>query len=256
MSKDITEIEKIFSRYFFDQYLVQWSAIWSFRTLSGFSFSKGVDDYEKYTIETMELFRPGEVFSKTIKDPKSYWNSDEPIKAIRKQVRSTLENSEIMIDCWTLVFAHSVLDDFALKMNQIAFEIDSNLFIRFIEEQKVKVKDVVDDASNSIKVKLDKWIESLENESLLRKVDVIYLVCNDSKKPVSEGNYAFNRKRLEQIDKTRHEIIHSPDVSRSIPNVEDDLHFLFRTGAHFVYLMHKNFGLRTIPELGSDDKTK
>lgn len=246
MQNEITDSEIKFSKIFY-QYNKNWSIIWSYRTITGFSLRKGIEDYEKYTRETINEMKPGGYLENVLTDPAAFWDSDEPEKMTKRAAKEAFDNSKNLIDCVSLVFAHSVLDDYFYKLIQIAYNIRYSIFFDFVKDQKVEVADIIENQEACLKGKLDKWLIKVERDSLLEKTDYLYLICTSNKKPVHEGNYIFDRKRLGDLDERRRRIVHEPDIVTPISNIEQDLWYLYRTGPHFLYLMNKKFKLRIVP---------
>jgi hypothetical protein len=52
-------------------------------------------------------------------------------------------------------------------------------------------------------------LSQLERESLLKKVDMLFRLCNPPEGYAPIDNCVFDRKRLDAIDSQRHRIIHA-----------------------------------------------
>ncbi len=219
----------------------------SFRTIAGFSLPKGLDDYEEYTRQTINQMKPGGDLACVLINADEFFKSGAPDRICKQAALKTLQSAQRVVDSVSLVFAHSVLDDYLYQLIELAYHIDYSVLLPFINDQKVKVSEVVEDCDGCVRSKLERWLAAFDRASLLVKTDCLYSICSPDLTINKHGQYKFDRARLKTIDDRRHHIIHEPDIAGSIDNIGSDLRYLELTGGHFLYQMHKRFDLKIIP---------
>lgn len=57
-------------------------------------------------------------------------------------------------------------------------------------------------------------------------------------------DYVFDRKRIEDLDTLRHEIIHGEGPVSRLPNGENDIWYLEATNMFFVFLLNNRFQVK------------
>jgi hypothetical protein len=61
------------------------------------------------------------------------------------------------------------------------------------------------------------------------------------------NNYVYDRKRLEQLDRYRHNVIHGQSLGKGIAAAEDEVEFLMKTALFFMGLVNLRYGLKLNP---------
>ena len=114
-----------------------------------------------------------------------------------------------------------------------------------IEKRKVAFEDIrnstIDDFRNQL---INKYLEDLERESLLKKCDVLHEQCQPKAGSISVRNYKYDRGRLEEVDRLRHEIVHGLDIGEKFRDVEDTLGYLNRTWFYFFFMLVKKYDVK------------
>lgn len=81
----------------------------------------------------------------------------------------------------------------------------------------------------------------------MKRVDRLYALTKPEPGHSGIRNYAFDRERLANLDKLRHDIIHGAGSETLIRDDEDDIRFLFQTGLHLTTLLIRIYDAKVNP---------
>lgn len=172
---------------------------------------------------------------------------DENVKMLMRTGMTELvvANAKAGIDAACLVFAQSILEDCAwsfLRTCSLASPAD---WEPIISDKKVSYTDFSGRTSEAIREELihDK-LDQLERESLLKKVDLLFRLCSPPTGFAPIGGYAFDRDRLENIDRARQAIIHRDSLGKPVANIDGDLEFISRTANYLMALVNRRYGVQ------------
>lgn len=159
-----------------------------------------------------------------------------------------ITNASAAIDAASLVFAQSILDDCALSYIRVCSLANPADWESIIAEKKSsfanyrgKTQDVIRDEMIQEKLK------QLERDSLLKKVDLLFHLCNPHEGYAPINNYSYDRDRLEKIDGDRHGIIHGDGMGKPVANIDDDLDFIWKTVNYLLALVNHKYGVQLNP---------
>lgn len=156
---------------------------------------------------------------------------------------------ESFIDNSSLVFAHSILDDILLDYCKASALADYTQWLKFVKEKKIPLGDFIqNDLHVILHSKVQEYVANLERDSLMVKNDKLFEVCkiDDTFKPPRD--YQYDRKRLAELDKLRHDIVHKSDETIIIPDINNDLWYLQQTAVYYMSMVIHAFGLNIDPE--------
>lgn len=149
------------------------------------------------------------------------------------------------IDAASLVFAHSILDNVAYEFCRIAVQLEPSYYEDRLGERKIKLKDLKDSSyDDTLHAKIEGALKELEKESLLKKTDVLLSICQPDDEFAPITDYKFDRDRLEELDQTRHRVVHDQVVENSLPNGNDDIWFLMSSSNYLMTLLNMRFDLK------------
>jgi len=233
----------------FDNYLSQWGIIWQFRHLAEVGFPKLDEHYTNYIIKFLETMRPGKENAKLLVDPVSFFEGNIYEVFAKESTRKVIQNALAVVDSVSLVFGHSLLDALLNEFLGIACEVDPTTLLEHIKEKKIKLSEVIDSTKDEIiATRIKEKLQALERESLPKKTDILFMICQPGNHTPKMGSYVFDRLRLKDIDEKRHGIIHSPQVAASLQEADDTLWYLQKTGMHFLVMMNHKYGLKIISD--------
>jgi hypothetical protein len=163
---------------------------------------------------------------------------------VEEMTRLMLESARMSVDAASMVFAHSILDDMAFDcVRTVAVAAPADLE-QFFDQGTFRLAEVRGSTYETLRGRLmERYLEKLEKESLLVKVDRLHACCRPPQGWEPMGGYHYESARLAQLDKLRQDIVHGPRLS-SIPTVDDDLDYLQRTGLYLITLVTHRYGVR------------
>jgi hypothetical protein len=168
---------------------------------------------------------------------------------VRGMTENTLRQAQDSVDAASLIFAHSVLDGVALDYCRVTALADPGAWGQILKDRPVTLEEAKGRPFEKMLQKhLERYLGQLERESLFRKIDVIYQVCRSEPNAETIRGYAFDRGRLERLDRRRHEIIHGAALGQAIPDIENELKYMLDTANHLMVLVAVRFGLKLAAE--------
>lgn len=174
----------------------------------------------------------------------------EEVKSITRKAMTegVLVSARAAIDGASLVFAHSVLDDCAwsyLRVSSLAKPAD---WEPLIIEKKVSLAECYVKSQDTIrKEMIQEKLEQLGNESLLKKLDLLFQLCKPPRGFAPINYYTYDRNRLKRIDDTRHQIVHRNGMGKPVVKIDDDLDFILKTGNYLLALLRSTYGVQINP---------
>ena len=177
------------------------------------------------------------------------WGDDVKNMLRTGMTESAITNASTAIDAASIVFAQSILDDCALSYLRVSALANPADWDSIIQGKKVAYSSLGKPAEDIRTELIHDKLEQLERESLLKKVDLLFILCPPPRNYSPIDNYAFDRDRLEEIDERRHGIIHRNGMTESLTNIEDDLEFISKTANFLMGLVNQKYDVRLNPLL-------
>jgi hypothetical protein len=175
--------------------------------------------------------------------------------AAEKQIKDFAFN----IDSASLVFAHTILDTVAHNCCVVAAHANPQTWEDRVLNRKMPLKEVKGKSFEELrKRKLAKFLDQLERASLLEKADLLHSCClcgTDAPRSKS-GRCIFDRRRIEKLDKLRHDIVHGRKVQNALPEGDEEINYMFRTGLYLCVVVCRGTGIRLDPRLLQDAMCK
>jgi len=131
---------------------------------------------------------------------------DEQMDNVHEQIK---QNAQRSLDAVAIVLAHSILDVSVHGYLEVLSLASPESFVAFIEKKQVSLSQVKSNTYEQIRdEKVKEYMEKeIDRSSLLFKLDKFHEIT----KPTSawmNPDYKYDRDRLVQFDKTRHDIVH------------------------------------------------
>ena len=118
---------------------------------------------------------------------------------------------QMVVDAASLVFMHSAVDGAAYDLCLLSAFMRPSDWDPFIEKRQVLLSEVKEHGYDEMaKRRRDKYLADFERSSLLDKVDRLFQLCQP---PSPTG---FDRDRLEEIDRSRHDVVHGETSPRRL----------------------------------------
>lgn len=159
-------------------------------------------------------------------------------------VDNVVNDVQASIDAASLVFAHSILDDFVSECCRLSMEADPDDWANAINQRKVSIERVRSFSNDQlIKDELQDYGNQISRDALLKRVRILFNKCPPVPFVLKVIPYTFDQGRLESLDKLRQQVVHRPTEKLSFPKIEDDLRFLHWTCDFFAWVVSKKYGL-------------
>jgi hypothetical protein len=242
--------EEVFSETF-GRFMLNWSFITSLRQVSEVAFPIAEKELAAMHAGAVEAIATDPDYSKIIVNldgSHSSWG-DQLKQLIRTAMTETaISNARRAVDAASLVFAQSMLDDSAWSYCRVCALIAPQDWEPFVEAKKVDFRTLSKQSAEAIRGELiQATLSQLERDSLLKKVEMLFRLCNPPKGFAPIENYSFDHARLDAIDNRRHSIIHADGLRNQLGNVDDDLTYVIKTGNYLMGLVNQKYGVRVDP---------
>jgi len=164
---------------------------------------------------------------------------------VRGMTDMTLTQARSSMDAASLVFAHSLLDGAALDYCRVTTMVDRSAWEEILKARQVPLHEIkARPFPELVQRQIDDYFETLERESLFRKIDLVYRVCQPKPKTETIKGYRFDRERLEKLDRLRHDIIHGAAFGQPIAGIDDELDYMLKTSNHLMVLVAQRFDFK------------
>lgn len=171
---------------------------------------------------------------------------EEILRTIQTQMtEGVVLNAHAAIDAASIIMAQSILDDCAWSYLKVCAMIAPEDWRTQIDARKIDLKAVREQKYEDLRDGLiEARLEQIGRESVLVKIDLLFALCRPPTDYAPMNNYAYDRDRLERIDKTRHTIIHENGFTTPLDMIEEDLEFISKTAWFVMGLANQKYDLR------------
>jgi hypothetical protein len=165
--------------------------------------------------------------------------------------KNSVAQFEAALDSASLIFGHSIVDSVALDYLRVCAIVAPKDFLPFVGKKQITLAETEGRKFEEfLSGALEKFFEGMEKESLMKKVDTLFALCKPPAGYAPLEEYAYDRGRLEQLDKLRHDYVHLKDEAQfKLPNGADDIRFLQKTTWFFLPLVHDRYGTLIDPRV-------
>lgn len=238
------QVEKLFTQTFFASN-ARFSSVFSFREVAKIGLEKGLGEI------TMRERQGAISFFTNPENDHLFTDKSKALEAfggidgfVNRNLQTKVQGFQAAVDAASLVFAHSVLDDAALGYCRVMGLHAPEEFLFKIRDKQVKLGEAIaQGASELIAEKVNGFLNDLERESLVKKIDLLFAICQPQPGQSSLKNFVFDMSRLRQLDSLRHDFVHKQG-NVLLPKGEEDIEYLRDTGNHLMGLLNERFGLR------------
>lgn len=252
MKANVKSAEELFNDTF-SRWMRAWAIIWSFREVleAGLpSAEKFISARKVYFMHSLLTEPVGENLFLVDRKKLIEERWDEKFAAIVTQ--QALQNARASVDAASLVFAHSVLEANVSDYLRVTALVAPKDWAEEVCKKQVSLGEVQEASFDKLfGDSLEKRLEQLERESLLKKTGVLFARCKPPAKWSPMADYQFDSERLEKLDRLRHDIVHGEALGSAITNVVDELDYLCRSTMFLMGLVNLRYGLRLDPMHGA-----
>ena len=216
--------------------------MYTFREVAKLGLPHAIKEKRRIWEKRIATFPHDPDWRQFLKEPDAFLASGTGDLLLKEIVKSAHTDFESAVDAASLVFAHSAVDAVAWECCRLSAVVCPSDWHDAVKKRKVEVGDLEDsDYQGIMSQKVSDFIEGLERESLLRKVDLYHKRCWVG--DVLEG-FKFDRERLEKLDRLRHDVVHGDSHSVRLPRGDADIVFLHKTHLHLVVTLFKKYNLK------------
>jgi hypothetical protein len=242
--------EEVFSETFLRS-IVNWSFVVSLRQISEIALPLAARVLAPAHAEAVELIAADSNYNKMFVNTDGSWSpwSEELKRLMSAGITTTaVSNARKAMDAASLVFAQSMLDDAAWSYCQVCALIAPQDWEPFVAAKKIDFATIRGSSTDAVREELiQAALSQLERESLIKKVDMLFRLCNPPKDFAPTANYTFDRNRLEAIDSQRHRIVHEIDLRGELKSIDDDLEYVRKTSIFLMGLVHQKYRVQIHP---------
>ena len=244
---EMSEAERLFNDVVARGY-DRWRFVLSFRITAKASMAAAAKQIEADKITFVADMFYGSEFDKILIDKEKFFEMNPPDKIVQNMTEQTVQEMELVMNAASIVFVHSVLDAAALDFCRVTALVAPTDWETFVEKKGVSLAELKDaNYDKLLQQKLKDYFVQLERESLLTKADQLLARCKPEAKWSPMNNYEYDRKRLEYLDKFRHNIIHGDGLGMELKNADDEIDYLMRTALYYMGLVNLRYGLKLAP---------
>jgi hypothetical protein len=160
-----------------------------------------------------------------------------------------------LVSAASLVFAHAVFDATLFDFCRVTALWSWREWLEVIKDRKVSVAEV-DQATKSrtLMNTVDKYVEQLERESVLKKADMLHkiIIKPGENYRTTVRQYEYSRDKLELIDRARHEAVHRLRFRQGFTEIDATVDYLLRTVVYFMGLVHRRYGVKIDANVSTD----
>jgi len=226
----------------------RWRFVLSFRITAKASMAAAAKQIEADKISFVADMLYGSEFDKILIEKKKFFEMNPPEKIVQSMTEQTVQEMELVMNAASIVFVHSVLDAAALDYCRVTALAAPKDWETVVEKKGVSLAELKGATYDQLlDQKLKDYFEQLERESLFAKADQLLARCKPPAKWSPMNNYEYDRKRLEYLDKFRHNIIHGDGLGMELKNADDEIDFLMRTGLYYMGLVNLRYGFKLAP---------
>ncbi|MBV8658701.1 MAG: hypothetical protein JO142_12830 [Burkholderiales bacterium] len=244
MSPD-TLFAKIFNRL-----TIGWHEVETFRKIGKYGLPDASAQYYVEQEDFVAELIADENLSKCLVDVKTFVEDGHASRTPDFLTKSAISVFRLHLDSASLVFAHSILDAALLDLCDVCSMLAPRDWLPVLALKKVDIGSVFNKGMDDLLHELiQKKLEELERESLLKKVDLIFQLCQPDGRVVEPAGFRFDRDRLLSLDGFRHEIVHSNGKRDDSRDIDADLEFMRNCGLHLWCHVNLRYGIRLDPNL-------
>ncbi|MBN2181720.1 MAG: hypothetical protein JW715_07380 [Sedimentisphaerales bacterium] len=130
-------------------------------------------------------------------------------KQFGKVHQNIKDNAKKSLDAVAIILAHSILDVSVYGYLEVLSLASPEYFINYIERKQISMSEVKSKEYDQLRdEKIKEYMtKQVERNSLMFKLDKFHEIVQPTNTRMNP-EYKYDRQKLEQFDKTRHEIVH------------------------------------------------
>jgi hypothetical protein len=236
----------------FNRTMFAWNAVHTFRWMGELGLPLATKLASQEHKRTSQYFADAEEYARMFLDMEGNVADRQELVNLGffDKMETTLTEQSVTtfqsaLDAASVIFAHSVLDSAALDWCKVCAVARPEDFIKYVGKTNVTLSEVQKAGSFSkiLRTAIDEYLQTLERASLIKKLDILFELCQPPSDFIGIKRYKYNRDRIIALDKLRHDFAHR-GLGGRLPQGDDDLQFLFDTMNFLFPLVNHRYGIQ------------
>jgi hypothetical protein len=163
-------------------------------------------------------------------------------------VHSELQTVKRRVAASALIFAHAIFESCVSDCLSISFLASPDDWLPIISSKNIPVSVVTEDKISSFCSDLiETHIKSLENQSLLKKLDAFFQVTRPPDNHRRPTAYTYDRDRMVALDKARHASAHNDATGYDPDSLNEDVEYFRMTLIYLLGVLIEKYAVRNKP---------
>lgn len=163
-------------------------------------------------------------------------------------VYGELQAAKRRVGSASLVFAHAIFEECVSDCLRVAFFAAPSDWLTVVSNKKVSFGELSASGLAPLqKQSILDFIEGLERQSLMKKLDTFFQVVRPSDNPSRIRDYQYSRVRIDQFDQARHVAAHDDPVAYDPDGLKADVEYLRKTVMFLLAILIERYDVRNIP---------
>jgi hypothetical protein len=245
------ENEKTFNQAFHDM----WSQV---ALISGFSANveKAFSHSELQLIsdnEQMISFAAGDpLLNRVFNEPEKIGNPSYRKDLAKSLTESSVASAKRITKASAIVFYHSVFEIYVLELLKVCLLSEPNCLVEKIKNKKESIDLIrTDPRETIIRRKSVEYLECIEKESLMKKLDLFLEIASQHRDKFTEfgfppeaDGFKYSRGEVEKYDQTRHDVVHHKAYESEIDIFEEMSTWHYKISGSLAYMIAVMYGLQ------------
>lgn len=147
----------------------------------------------------------------------------------------------------SLVFAHAVFEECVSDCLKVAFSAAPCDWLSVVANKKVSFGELSESGLFALQKKcIEDFIDGLERQSLLKKLEAFFQVVRPSNNPSRIRDYQYNQDRIAALDRARHVAAHDDPVAYDPDALSDDVEYFRMTIMYLLAILIERYNVRNI----------
>ena len=147
-----------------------------------------------------------------------------------------------------IIFTHSILNSVVYSFCRVLSLIVPNKWEYYVEKKKIQLLNIKDNSYDKIlQEKVKEYINQLERESILRKIDIILEICKYKEGINPDNKFNYNRERIKKFNDLRNNIVHEKSQLKNIQFKDDDLRYIQGIVVFLTNMISLKFNIKIDP---------
>lgn len=237
----MSEADSLFSKTF-ARSILAWGDIYSLRKVARYGLPHATPRLAAENEAFLRGIVSDPVFNRHIPDRDRFLDTAKATRVPEQMTQNAIAAFEASIDAASLVFGHSILDGIAMDYLRACALHSPTDWLPVIGKRKVSLERVSEsNVQDLLATEIQEHVRTFEQESLLKKLDTLFLLCRPPAQYSPLRDYTYDRGRIADLDELRHDYVHRKGPGRRLPNGDSDIWYLQQTSMFLMPLVFDHY---------------